>query len=72
MKYAGWSIFITGLILSLASWFVALDCLVWIYRRQQLKYQFLLGACNSSAIMFAVIAVGGLGLVFLSRKEKQE
>jgi hypothetical protein len=72
MKYAGWSVFITGLILSLASWGVALDCLVWIYRRNQLKYQFLLSACNSSAIMFAVIAVAGLGLVFLSRKARSE
>lgn len=70
MKYFGWALFWSGLVLSLGSWSVGADCLRHIYRNQELRYQFLAAFCNSSSIMFAVLAVAGLGLVFLARKEE--
>ncbi len=67
MKYLGWSLFFGGIILALVCWGIGADCFRHIYRNNELRYQFLASWCNAVAIMWAVIAACGIGLVIATR-----
>ena len=70
MKYLGWALFFGGLILALICWSISYDALRHIVRGSQGDYTYLLQWTNAGAIMWAVIAVAGVGLVVAVRRKE--
>ena len=70
MKYLGWALFFGGLIAALICWSISCDALRHIVRNSEGDYRSLLQWTNAGAIMWAVIAVAGVGLVVAVRRKE--